>query len=330
MSNDQRRLIDVSSIYIETGFNLRTEQEEMDGIEELADSIMATGLQTDPIVKPVGDKYQIVHGHRRFRAITFANAERGAGIKRINVIIKSKITPEEEIAAMLGDINSRKLSPLGMAEAVKRLSKIVGLTNEEIAAKFGISRFYVTELHTLAAAPAAAKEAVANGDISATEVIRVVKQEDSHEEAAAVIAEAVEIAKAEGKTATKKTVEAVREKRANPASAPAAPKSSKASPKELLQSAVITLDQVAAAIEKGKAADLSSILWILRECAAVGVKAPNNSANVSASLTDTEMNKRARAAKKAAKKGPEVEPEVTASNLKSADEAAADAALDIE
>lgn len=276
--------IEVASLYIEPGFNIRPEAEEMEGVEDLAASIVAVGLQTPMIVKPVGDRYQILSGHRRFRAIEFANTVLEAGIKRVQAVVKTKLSPEEEILAMLGDAQARRLSPLGVAEAVKRLSNIAGLTNAEIARKFGISAAYVGDLLELAHADKEVKEAVQAGDISPTTVIETLKKEG--EQAPELIKEAVADAKKEGKKATAKTVERVKNK-VGGQSVPTKPKTDF---KALLQSAVDVLDTLAAELAKkdGKP-DLSSVRWVLREAASHGVKAPNNAAKVTSDTPDSQL-----------------------------------------
>ena len=63
----KEQIVEIPVTLIDTGLNNRTvfDQEEL---EELARDIAERGLLQVPCVRPVGKRYQLVYGERRFRA----------------------------------------------------------------------------------------------------------------------------------------------------------------------------------------------------------------------------------------------------------------------
>jgi ParB family chromosome partitioning protein len=122
---------------------------EMDAeaLEELANSIRSQGIIQPLIVRPVGDKYEIIAGERRFRAAQLA------GLFEVPVIIRN-IPDEAAIAmALIENIQREDLNPIEEAVALDRLIQEFGMTHQQVAEAVGKSRASVTNLLRLLVLP---------------------------------------------------------------------------------------------------------------------------------------------------------------------------------
>ena len=196
--------VPVADIHVMPGFNVRLDNEETNThIEGLAASILANGFYTDkPLAGYVAsesgkDVIYISDGHCRLAAAKLA-IERGAEIKLLPVVVSPRGTSQEDLLVRLVTTNSgRPLTPMETAEVCKRLIGY-GLTEAEIAKRLSFTPKYVADLLALIAAPVAVRQAVSDGQVSATTAIKAVKEHGG--EAGAVIGDAVATAKAAGKT----------------------------------------------------------------------------------------------------------------------------------
>jgi len=122
---------------------------EMDAqaLEELANSIRTQGIIQPLIVRPIGNKYEIIAGERRWRAAQLA------GLTEVPVIIRH-IPDEAAIAmALIENIQREDLNPVEEAVALDRLIKEFGMTHQQVAEAVGKSRTSVTNLLRLLALP---------------------------------------------------------------------------------------------------------------------------------------------------------------------------------
>ena len=196
--------VPVADIHVMPGFNVRLDNEETRAhIEGLADSIATNGFYFDkPLAGYVAsengkDVIYISDGHCRLAAAKLA-IERGAEIKLLPVVVSPRGTSQEDLLVRLVTTNSgRPLTPMETAEVCKRLIGY-GMTEAEIAKRLSFTPKYVADLLALIAAPVAVRQAVADGQVSATTAIKAVKEHGG--EAGAVIGDAVATAKAAGKS----------------------------------------------------------------------------------------------------------------------------------
>lgn len=132
---------------------------EMDSaaLEELANSIRAQGIIQPLIVRPVGDKYEIIAGERRWRAAQLA------GLYEVPAIIRH--IPDEAAVAMalIENIQRENLNPIEEALALQRLIEEFDMTHQVIAKTIGKSRTSVTNLLRLLALPEEVKNMLERG-----------------------------------------------------------------------------------------------------------------------------------------------------------------------
>jgi ParB family transcriptional regulator, chromosome partitioning protein len=103
-------------------------------LEELAASIRAHGIIQPLIVRQIGGNYQIVAGERRLRAAHMA------GLKEVPVIVQDVADRQMLELALIENIQREDLNPIEMAHAYDRLSREMGLSQEDIARQTGKDR----------------------------------------------------------------------------------------------------------------------------------------------------------------------------------------------
>ncbi|MAZ43569.1 MAG: chromosome partitioning protein ParB [Legionellales bacterium] len=107
-------------------------------LTQLADSIRQQGLLQPILVRPNGERFDILAGERRWRA-----AKR-AGLTEVPVIVR-QVTDEEAMAiGLIENIQREDLNPLDTAKGLKRLSEEMSMTHQEVAEAVGKSRTSVT------------------------------------------------------------------------------------------------------------------------------------------------------------------------------------------
>jgi len=108
-------------------------------------------------VRPVGNKYEIIAGERRFRAAQLA------GLNAVPAVIRH-IPDEAAIAiALIENIQRENLNPIEEAIALQRLLEEFGMTHQQVADAVGKSRTSVTNLLRLLALPEEVKTMLEQG-----------------------------------------------------------------------------------------------------------------------------------------------------------------------
>ena len=104
------------------------------GLDELARSIKASGIIQPLVVRPIGSKFQLIAGERRWRA-----AQR-AGLTKITAIVKQ--VPDELALEMtlVENIQREDLNAVEAARAFERLMDEFHMTQEQIAERTGKDR----------------------------------------------------------------------------------------------------------------------------------------------------------------------------------------------
>jgi ParB family transcriptional regulator, chromosome partitioning protein len=110
-------------------------------LEELAASIRSHGVIQPLIVRQIGANYQIVAGERRLRAAHMA------GLKEVPVVVQDVADQQMLELALIENIQREDLNPIETAHAYDRLSREMGLSQEEIGRQTGKDRASIA--HTL-------------------------------------------------------------------------------------------------------------------------------------------------------------------------------------
>ena len=131
-----------------------------EGIQELAKNISEQGLLQNPIVRPVGDDYEIVAGDRRILAI------RQLAWESVPCVVKKLDDTQTAIVRASENLARRDLSPIEEAKIYKRLQEQFGLSYDQIGRKMGISGGLVKRRLDLLKMPPQLQDAVHKKKIS--------------------------------------------------------------------------------------------------------------------------------------------------------------------
>ena len=129
-------------------------------IEELAQSIKEDGVIQPILLKPVGARFMVVVGERRWRASKLA------GLSEIPAVIRD--VNEEKILeiALVENIQREDLNPIEIATALQRLANEFQLSHEELAQRTGKDRTTVTNLLRLLRLPSDVQELIGEKKIT--------------------------------------------------------------------------------------------------------------------------------------------------------------------
>ena len=130
-------------------------------LRELVESIREKGVLQPVIVRPTAAGYELVAGERRLRAA------QAAGVGTIPAIVKKYSDRESLEVALVENVQRADLNAIELAEAYQRLSAEFSLSHEEIARRVGKDRVTVANTVRLLKLPAAVKQAVVDGRLSA-------------------------------------------------------------------------------------------------------------------------------------------------------------------
>jgi len=135
-------------------------------LEELAQSIREHGLVQPIVVRRAAresgtdERFEIVAGERRWRAA------QKAGLRDVLVVVKD-VSPKEAFElAILENVQREDLNPVELAEALDRLVKEHGYTQEAIAARIGKDRTTVANSMRLLKLPPRVRQKVVEGELS--------------------------------------------------------------------------------------------------------------------------------------------------------------------
>ena len=141
-------------------------------LQDLTASIEAVGVLQPIVVRPNGERYQIVMGERRVRAA------RTAGLERIPAIVRT--TEDDQLLrdALLENVHREDLNPLEEAAAYEQLLRDFGITQEELAARLGRSRPVIANAMRLLRLPGSVQRRIAARTLSAGHARAVASLED--------------------------------------------------------------------------------------------------------------------------------------------------------
>ncbi|WP_027481068.1 ParB/RepB/Spo0J family partition protein [Deinococcus pimensis] len=131
-----------------------------EALAELAQSVRDKGVLQPLLVRPVGDRYEIVAGERRWRAAQLA------GLTEVPVVVRELQDREALEIAIVENLQREDLGPLEEARAYQALAD-QGLGHEGVAQAVGKSRSTVSNALRLLTLPEPVLRALEDGEISA-------------------------------------------------------------------------------------------------------------------------------------------------------------------
>lgn len=110
-----------------------------DALRDLAESIRESGVVQPIVLRTQVWGYELLAGERRWRASQLA------GLHEIPAVIRDDLSDDEAfVVGLIENLQRESLTPMETAAGLKRLSEIFELTHEQIGARVGKSREYVS------------------------------------------------------------------------------------------------------------------------------------------------------------------------------------------
>ena len=131
-----------------------------EGIEELASSIKSIGLLQPVILRPVGDRYEIIAGHRR------VVAARLAGLVTISAIVRTPSDSEATVMKLHENLLRRDVNPIDEAIFLSKVMQEQDLDIKKIAELTKRSADYISSRVEILQYPNYLIEAIGEKQIS--------------------------------------------------------------------------------------------------------------------------------------------------------------------
>ena len=160
-ASDGPRLDEIPIDLIDKNPNQPRVHFDEESLADLAASVSEIGVLQPILVRPVGGRYELVAGERRWRA-----AKR-AGLPVIPAIIRTTDELGSVERALVENLHRSDLTPLEEASAYQQLIDDFSMTHEQVAARVGKSRSAVSNMLRLLTLPPAIQGFLADGRLSA-------------------------------------------------------------------------------------------------------------------------------------------------------------------
>jgi ParB family chromosome partitioning protein len=130
-------------------------------LDELAQSLKEHGLLEPLVVRRRGEgEFELIAGERRWRA-----AQR-AGLRDVLVVVRDVSAHDAFELALIENVQREDLDPIEFAEALDRLTREHGYTQEKLAERVGKDRSTIANGLRLLKLPKGVRERVVNGELS--------------------------------------------------------------------------------------------------------------------------------------------------------------------
>lgn len=131
----EARLIDIAFIHGDPNQPRRTMDET--ALRELAESIRALGVLQPIVVRPDGDRFRIIAGHRRYEACKLI------GLAQMPAIVREASEHEAVEQALIENVQREDINPIEEAQCYRRLMDEHKYSIREMAAKVHKSVGYI-------------------------------------------------------------------------------------------------------------------------------------------------------------------------------------------
>ncbi|MGQ9801627.1 MAG: ParB/RepB/Spo0J family partition protein [Candidatus Saccharicenans sp.] len=166
--------------------NPRQPRSELGDIQELMDSIKAKGVLEPIIVRPKGEKFEIIAGERRFVA------SRNLGLKEIPCIEMVVDDQEALEISLIENLQRKDLDIFEEADGLKALMSLYGYSHQEVADKIGKARSTITEIISVSRIPLTLREKLKDAGITSRSTIIEIAKIDSEETMVRVVDQIIE------------------------------------------------------------------------------------------------------------------------------------------
>jgi ParB family chromosome partitioning protein len=130
-------------------------------LAELAASIREVGILQPIVVRRAARGYEVVTGERRLRAAKLA------GMATVPVVLRDSDDADLLREALIENIHREDLNPIELGEAFRQLLDELGLKQEELADRVGVSRSHIANTIRLLALPLEVQQLLTDEKLSA-------------------------------------------------------------------------------------------------------------------------------------------------------------------
>lgn len=190
IANKKILALSVDDIIVNDDLNMRRFPPGAKGIQELAHSIVADG-QLQPVLvqrsREHKDKYDLIFGFRRVKAIAWANEQKlsGNGALMVNATAVD-VSDMEALGANVAENGTREaLTVIDYGLIISRM-EAGGMQRKDIATKLAKPRSWVTEVAQIGGLRSAIQRKIHVGEIPVSVAIELAKMETSEEQDAAL------------------------------------------------------------------------------------------------------------------------------------------------
>ena len=131
---DSDNVVLISLLDIDPNYEQPRKTFDEDALRELADSIRIHGVIQPIVVTPIGKRFMIIAGERRFRASKIA------GKSDIPAIVRHYTPQQIKEISLIENLQREDLSPIEAARAIRTLMTEFNMTQEVAANRIGKSR----------------------------------------------------------------------------------------------------------------------------------------------------------------------------------------------
>ena len=132
-----------------------------EAIGALASSIREVGILQPIVVRKLGAGFELIAGERRLRAAKLA------GLATIPVVVRDTDDADTLREALIENIHREDLGPIELAEAFRQLLEELGLKQEELADRVGVSRSHIANTIRLLQLPIDVQQLLTDGKLQA-------------------------------------------------------------------------------------------------------------------------------------------------------------------
>lgn len=150
---------------------------EPEALGGLMESIRENGLLQPLVVRPAGDRWELVAGERRWRAV------RKLGWERAPAIVRDLRDEQMLVLALVENLQRESLNPLEEALGYQQLIDNFGLTQQEVADRVGKDRSTVSNTLRLLDLDDATRDLLVEGKLTAGHARALLGLEDAERRA---------------------------------------------------------------------------------------------------------------------------------------------------
>jgi ParB family chromosome partitioning protein len=132
-----------------------------ESLDALALSIQEVGVLQPIVVRRSASGFELIAGERRLRAA------KKAGLATIPAVIRESDDAESLREALIENIHREDLNPIELAEAFRELLEELGLKQETLAERLGMSRSHIANTIRLLQLPSEVQQLLAEGKVQA-------------------------------------------------------------------------------------------------------------------------------------------------------------------